>query len=261
MILSAFSEARPLLGVADLARAVGLNQSTTHRYVATLAALGYLQQDPDTRKYSARPARRSTSASPRSTRWRSPGSPARHLQALSDETGYTVSMAVLDGADIVYVERCRSAPRRPGWASTCNLHVGSRLPAYCTSMGKVLLAYREPDRAARPARPDGPGPARPEDDHRAGAAGQRAGQGARRPGSRSTTRNWRPGCARSPRPIRDRSGARRRRDQHRRPPDHLEHLDGVRSSAGWSAAAAHRAARSRPARLPPAWATVAEAFD
>jgi IclR family pca regulon transcriptional regulator len=67
----------------------------------------------------------------------------RHLQALSDETGYAASMAVLDGPDIVYVERCRSR-RTAGVAVDLNLHVGSRLPAYCTSMGKVLLAYRDP---------------------------------------------------------------------------------------------------------------------
>jgi IclR family transcriptional regulator, pca regulon regulatory protein len=49
-------------------------------------------------------------------------------------------MAVLDGTDIVYVERCRSS-RRGQRAIDLNLHVGSRLPAYCTSMGKILLAY------------------------------------------------------------------------------------------------------------------------
>jgi IclR family pca regulon transcriptional regulator len=63
-----------------------------------------------------------------------------HLQRLSDETGHTVNMAILDGADIVYVERCRSS-RQGQREIDLNLHVGSRLPAYCTSMGKVLLAY------------------------------------------------------------------------------------------------------------------------
>ena len=49
-ILSSFTSVRPLLGVSELAREVGLNRSTTHRYIATLAALGYLQQDVLTRK-------------------------------------------------------------------------------------------------------------------------------------------------------------------------------------------------------------------
>ena len=48
-------------------------------------------------------------------------------------------MAILDGVEIVYIERCRSAA--PGQREIdLNLHVGARLPAYCTSMGKVLLA-------------------------------------------------------------------------------------------------------------------------
>ena len=54
-ILSEFAANGPVLGIADLARAVDLNRSTTHRYVATLTSLGFLQQDPDTRKYSLGP--------------------------------------------------------------------------------------------------------------------------------------------------------------------------------------------------------------
>ena len=53
-ILSAFRSGQPLLGVSELARGVGLSRSTAHRYIATLASLGYLQQDPATRKYRAR---------------------------------------------------------------------------------------------------------------------------------------------------------------------------------------------------------------
>jgi len=144
LILSTFTsaDAAPVLGIADLARAVGLNRSTTYRYVATLAKLGYVQQDPESRKYSLGPRvidlGFAALSSMEVTRVA-----ARHLQALSDETGYAASMAVLDGPDIVYVERCRSR-RTAGVAVDLNLHVGSRLPAYCTSMGKVLLAHREP---------------------------------------------------------------------------------------------------------------------
>jgi IclR family pca regulon transcriptional regulator len=49
-------------------------------------------------------------------------------------------MAILDGPEIVYVARVRSS--RAGQPEIdLDLHVGSRLPAYCTSMGKVLLAF------------------------------------------------------------------------------------------------------------------------
>lgn len=146
-ILSCFSEHRPLLGISDLAREVELNKSTAHRYVATLAALGYLQQDPATRKYRLGlrvihlgfAAVNSMEISKVATPF---------LQALSEETGHTSSMAVLDGTDILYIARCRSV-RENRYGMDLNLHVGSRLPSYCTSLGKVLLAHQPPERLAR----------------------------------------------------------------------------------------------------------------
>ncbi|GAA4232785.1 IclR family transcriptional regulator C-terminal domain-containing protein [Actinomadura meridiana] len=140
-VLSAFTGNRSVLGIADLARAVGLTKSTTHRYVATLTRLDYLQQDPETRKYTLGPraADLGFAAIDSMDLTRLAGPP---LQALADETGYTVSMALSDGPDVVYVDRRRSG-RRSTLAMDLNLHVGSRLPAYCTAMGKVLLAYKD----------------------------------------------------------------------------------------------------------------------
>ncbi|MFE9094493.1 IclR family transcriptional regulator [Streptomyces sp. NPDC007264] len=142
LILASFSESRPVLGISDLGRSVGLNRSTTYRYVATLAKLGYLQQDPDSKKYSLGPRvvdlGFAAINSLEITRFAGPS-----LQGLSDETGYTVSMAVLDGPDIVYLDRRRSG-RADSFALGLHLHVGSRLPAYCTALGKVLLAHQEP---------------------------------------------------------------------------------------------------------------------
>jgi IclR family pca regulon transcriptional regulator len=70
---------------------------------------------------------------------------APYLRALSDETGYTVNLAILDGTDVVYIERCRTA--RPGQREIdLDLHVGARLPAYCTAMGKAIVAFLAEDR-------------------------------------------------------------------------------------------------------------------
>ncbi len=145
-ILSAFRPGRTLLGVSDLGREVGLSRSTAHRYVATLAALGYLEQDPSSRKYrlGSRVLDLGFSAI-NSMELREIAAP--HLQELSDATGYTVNMAILDEQDIVYVERCRSS-RKGQREIDLNLHVGSRLPAYCTSLGKVLLAFLPADEQA-----------------------------------------------------------------------------------------------------------------
>lgn len=141
-ILSAFTQGSDLLGVVEIARSVGLTKSTAHRYVNTLVVLGYLEQDDDTRKYrlGARAAVVGFAAlhSIELTRVA-----ATCLQRLADDTGFTVSMAVLDGSDIVYVERRRGGSTRQ---LDLDLHVGSRLPAYCTALGKVLLAAEEPTR-------------------------------------------------------------------------------------------------------------------
>jgi IclR family pca regulon transcriptional regulator len=145
-ILAAFTPTQPSLGVSELAREVGLSRSTTHRYMSTLTRLGYLQQDAASRRYRLGPRVLDLGFSAiNSMELRVISSP--YLQRLSDETGFTVNMAILDGTDILYVERCRSS--RAGQREIdLNLHVGSRLPAYCTSMGKVLLAYLAPKRRA-----------------------------------------------------------------------------------------------------------------
>jgi IclR family transcriptional regulator, pca regulon regulatory protein len=142
-ILSAFRSGTPLLGITELGREVGLGRSTTHRYVATLATLGYLQQDPVSKKYRLGPRVLDLGFSAiNSMELREVAAP--HLRRLSDETGCTANMAILDELDIVYVERCRST--RAGQREIdLNLHVGARLPAYCTSLGKVMLAFQPPD--------------------------------------------------------------------------------------------------------------------
>lgn len=140
-ILSAFTGSRPVLGIADIARAVGLTKSTTHRYVATLVKLEYMYQDPETRKYHLGPRvvdlGFAAIDSMELTRVAAPS-----LQALADETGYTVSMALCDGPDVVYVDRRRSGRRTP-LSIDLNLQIGSRLPAYCTALGKAMLAFKD----------------------------------------------------------------------------------------------------------------------
>jgi IclR family transcriptional regulator, pca regulon regulatory protein len=146
-VLSIFKGDRALLGTTEIARELGLGVSTTHRYIATLARLGYLEQDPTSRRY--RLGFRVVDlgfAAINSMEIRQIASP--HLQRLSNDTGFTVNMAILDGTEIVYVDRYRST--RPGQTQIdLNLHVGARLPAYCTSLGKALLAYLNPDERRR----------------------------------------------------------------------------------------------------------------
>jgi len=143
-ILSAFDSDRPLIGVSELSRELALSRSTAHRYIATLARLGYLQQDPDSKRYRLGPKVLDLGFSAiNSMDVREISAP--HLRRLSDETGHTVNLAILDGTDVVYIERCRTA--QPGQREIdLNLHVGARLPAYCTAMGKAILAFVPEDR-------------------------------------------------------------------------------------------------------------------
>jgi IclR family pca regulon transcriptional regulator len=143
-ILSAFGRERRQLGVNELAREIDVSPSTAHRYASSLVVLGYLEQDPESKKYRLGPKVVSLGLSAIDTmELRDVCAP--YLRELSGATGYPASMAVLDGVDIVYLERIRGR----GDARTeidLNLHVGSRLPAYCTSMGKALLAFVPPER-------------------------------------------------------------------------------------------------------------------
>ena len=142
-ILSSFHSDRPLIGVSELSRGLELSRSTVHRYVATLAKLGYLQQDPDSKRYRLGPKVLDLGFSALNSMDLLEIS-APHLRQLSDETQRTVNLAILDGVDVVYVERCRAA--RPGQQEIdLNLHVGARLPAYCTAMGKAILAFLPED--------------------------------------------------------------------------------------------------------------------
>ncbi len=136
-ILESFSHTNQALGIAEMAAIVGISRSTTHRYAITLVALGYLEQD-DKRKYrlstrAAGPGRAAIGAIRRQA-------PARAaLEELRDETGHTVSMGILDGTRVIYIHRLLG--HRPGQhAIDMDLGVGANVPAYCTAIGKVLLA-------------------------------------------------------------------------------------------------------------------------
>jgi IclR family pca regulon transcriptional regulator len=136
-ILGCFTPARPVLGIADLADELGMSRSTTHRYVITLARLGYLEQGAR-RKYSL--ALRVTDLGISAMSATGLQEHAHfYLEELCARTGFTVSVAVLDGPEILIIDRLRGA-RRGQRLIDLDLAPGSRLPVYCTAGGKLLLA-------------------------------------------------------------------------------------------------------------------------
>lgn len=144
-ILCCFSPERPVMGIVDLAEELGMSRSTTHRYVITLAALGYLEQGPG-RKYRLGLRVTGLGLSAMS------GTGLREhahddLQELCQRTGFTVGLAVLDGPEIMLLDRMRGS-RRALHGSEPGIAAGSRVPAYCTAAGKLLLAFL-PERSQR----------------------------------------------------------------------------------------------------------------
>jgi IclR family pca regulon transcriptional regulator len=137
-ILECFTPERPVLGIADVADSLGMSRSTTHRYVTTLVALGYLEQGAK-RKY--RLGLRVTDlgmSALNSTGLREHAH--ADLSELAQRSGHTTSIAVLDGEEIFYVDQAHGIRRRQRTGGL-DLRPGSSLPAYCTALGKVLLAY------------------------------------------------------------------------------------------------------------------------
>jgi IclR family pca regulon transcriptional regulator len=137
-ILKAFSPDRPWMGIAEIAEALEMSRPTAHRYASTLVALDYLEQGPR-RKYrlgvrAGDPGRSAVN----STAVRK--LPHHHLADLRDRSMCTASIAVLDGKDIVYIDRARSSWRGQSEVAA-RLGSGSRLPASSTAMGRTLLAH------------------------------------------------------------------------------------------------------------------------
>jgi IclR family transcriptional regulator, pca regulon regulatory protein len=143
-VLEQFGEAPRGLTLMDVAGALGRSKATTFRYLASFVALGYLEVEPETRRYkpTVKVLRLGGAYLASLTL---PDLALPHLDGLARAFGESVNLGVLDDVEIVYVARV-SGER----ILLTNLTVGSRLPAQATSMGKVLLAYL-PEAAQRRA--------------------------------------------------------------------------------------------------------------
>lgn len=133
-ILDCFSAARSELTLSDLARLTGIPLTTTHRQVGELTRWGALERAADGRYRIGLRLWEVGALAPRSIDLREAALP--FLEDLYEATHENVQLAVLDGSDVVYVERI---------AGRHAVHVvsrpGSRLPAHATAVGLVLLAH------------------------------------------------------------------------------------------------------------------------
>ncbi len=138
-LLKEFSRGNRELGVTELSRRLGIGKSTAHRLLTTLAEERLLEQDPHTGAYRLGLAMYELGASVSlHTDLHVACIPV--IDQLATATRETVQVAVLDGREVVYVER-RDSPQ----ALRIFGRIGHRNDAYCTSTGKVLLAFLPPE--------------------------------------------------------------------------------------------------------------------
>jgi IclR family pca regulon transcriptional regulator len=135
-VLRAFRPGRPVAALSEIAADTGLARPTVRRILLTLEALGYVRTDGRGYALTPRVLELGMSYINSLNMWEV----ARpHMERLVAQTNESSSMAELDAGDIVYVARV-AVPK----IVTLSVTIGTRFPAYATSMGKVLLAAADP---------------------------------------------------------------------------------------------------------------------
>lgn len=133
-IMDAFDEDRAVLTLVELSRLSGLPKSTAHRLAEQLRDLGWLERDYRGYRVGMRLFELGGLAVGHN-QLREAALP--HLHALANKAGQAVQLGVLDGGEVVYLERIVVGPYR------LPTHPGARMPAYCTGLGKAMLAFDE----------------------------------------------------------------------------------------------------------------------
>lgn len=135
-LLDAFTPDGRSVSAAELARAVGLPRSSAHRLAMALEALGWLERDDGDRFTVGMRLFELAGRTPLRSRLREAAIP--FMEDLYEATHATVHLGVLDGTDVVYVDKIGGHRRSP--APT---RVGGRMPAHCTGLGKAMLAFAD----------------------------------------------------------------------------------------------------------------------
>ncbi|HET7805351.1 MAG TPA: IclR family transcriptional regulator [Pseudolabrys sp.] len=135
-VLEAFSAERPELTLSEVAATAKLDPGTAFRMLNTLVMLGYVSRVPDTRRF--RLTLKVTDLGFHSIARADLREVARPiLRSLVGEVNEAASLGVLDGADILYVERVRAGLIRIG----VDIRIGTTIPAFWSTIGEAMLAY------------------------------------------------------------------------------------------------------------------------
>lgn len=140
-IILAFDSANPRMTLSEVATKTGMNRARARRFLLTLHSLGYVRRQQRYFELAPR-ALKLGYAFLSANSYRSVIQ--QHLEDITDITGESSSLGVLDKSDVFYVARSAATHR----IMTITLSVGTRLPAVATSMGRVLLAQLPADELA-----------------------------------------------------------------------------------------------------------------
>ena len=117
----------------ELANSIGIHKTSVYRYLNTLLNAGYIQSNGDGHYHLGNKILELGSQLLRRMPLRETAHP--FLVKLSAETEKTVHLCVLDGQDVIYIDKVESQQTLPIMS-----RIGSRAPAYCTGVGKALLS-------------------------------------------------------------------------------------------------------------------------
>ncbi|MGP4014687.1 IclR family transcriptional regulator domain-containing protein [Saccharopolyspora sp. 5N708] len=131
-VMMVFSAEHPELSISQVAELTGLTRATARRLLLTFTRVGFATQQDRRFRLTSKVMRLGYGYLSASPWWEHAES---HMRSLSNSTRESSSLATLDGTEIVYLARVPS-PR----SVSMTLNIGSRLPAYPTSLGRVLLA-------------------------------------------------------------------------------------------------------------------------
>ena len=136
-VIRAFDAQHPRQTLSDVAKTTDLTRATARRFLLTLTELGYVRSDGALFELTPRVLELGYSYLSSLTL---PEVAGPHLEALTERVHESASVSILDGTDIVYVARVPVSR-----IMTVSITIGTRFPAYATSMGRVLLAGLAPD--------------------------------------------------------------------------------------------------------------------
>jgi len=135
-ILDLFSESRQELSISEINKALNLGLSTTYRLLGTLKYKNYIEQNPLNLKYKLGREFLNKAFLVSNDEANIIKKSMPYLENLRDFTNESISLAVLDGRDIVYIAKVDSYE-----VLRTNIEIGKKLPAYKTALGKILLAH------------------------------------------------------------------------------------------------------------------------